>query len=83
MVEILTADDVRAIVRSEVALALNGKSPDTKVWFTKQQSAERLNVSVRTLNRAIAQGRLTAHRINGGHVYRFHRDDLDRYLRGE
>lgn len=52
-------------------------------WLTRREACAYVRVSDTTLQRAITQGRLKVQRVNGGQKQRFHRADLDAYLRGE
>ncbi len=47
-------------------------------WLTSQEAASWLGVTVRTLYRAIDEGKLTAYRM--GRVIRIQRPDLEAYL---
>jgi len=47
-------------------------------WVTSQEAAAWLGVTVRTLYRAIDEGKLTAYRM--GRVIRIQRPDLEAYL---
>jgi len=49
-------------------------------WVTSQEAAAWLGVTVRTLYRAIDEGKLTAYRM--GRVIRIQRPDLEAYLAG-
>lgn len=49
-------------------------------WLTSQEAAAWLGVTVRTLYRAIDEGKLTAYRM--GRVIRIQRPDLEAYLEG-
>lgn len=54
---------------------------DRSPWLTRRQAAERLQVSIDTIDRAIAHGRLTPHRIDTGgtrrHTVRLRVEDVD------
>ena len=52
-------------------------NPDTP-WLTIDQAAERLQVSVRTVERMVAKGRLRERRpLPGSATRRYHVDDVD------
>jgi excisionase family DNA binding protein len=52
-------------------------APDTP-WLTIEQAAERLQVSVRTVERMVAAGRLTERRPHAtSRARRYHVDDVD------
>lgn len=51
-------------------------------WFTKEEAAEYLRVSTRTLDRWVAGGRLHAYR-KSRKLIRFRREDLDAFMTGE
>jgi excisionase family DNA binding protein len=47
-------------------------------WLTIDQAAERLQVSVRTVERMVESGRLTERRpLEGSRTRRYHVDDVD------
>ena len=48
-------------------------------WLDIDQAAEYLGVSVRTMRRYLAGGKLQAHRLTG-RLLRFRREELDAYL---
>lgn len=50
----------------------------TIVWMNTQEAAAHLGITVRTLYRAIDEGKLTAYRM--GRVIRIQKPDLDAYL---
>ena len=50
-------------------------------WITRQQAAERLGISLPTLDGLIRRGQLTAYRI-GPRIVRIEEKDLDAYLAG-
>lgn len=55
------------------------ESPTGEIeWLTSQEAARWLGVTVRTLYRAIDEGKLTAYRM--GRVIRIQRPDLEAYL---
>jgi excisionase family DNA binding protein len=79
-------DDIRAALRAELVNLVPLLQPEPGayvdvVWFTKVQAARYPNVSARSLERAVEQGRLKPARINAGRNVRFHRDDLDADVR--
>jgi excisionase family DNA binding protein len=48
------------------------------VWLTIEQAAKRLQVSVRTVERMVAAGRLTEHRpLPNSSTRRYHVEDVD------
>ena len=49
-------------------------------WMNTQEAAAHLGITVRTLYRAIDEGKLTAYRI--GRVIRIQKPDLDSFLEG-
>ena len=48
-------------------------------WLTRAQAANYLQVSIKTIQRAIDAGTLKASKI--GRTVRIHKDDIDHYLR--
>ena len=52
-----------------------------QVWFTPQEAAEYLRISVPTLYRFTAQGRLACYHV--GRSRRYNRTDLDALPQGE
>lgn len=48
-------------------------------WLTRQQAADRLKITTRTLNRWVQLGRCPVHRTPGGRP-RFRADQLDALL---
>lgn len=54
-----------------------------RAWLSKRAAAEYVGVCPATIERAVKQGRLVQHKVNGGRLNKYHRDDLDRYVRGE
>lgn len=55
-----------------------GAESGALVWMNTQEAAAHLGVTVRTLYRAIDEGKLTAYRM--GRVIRIQKPDLDAYL---
>lgn len=49
-------------------------------WLTVKQAAERAQVSVTTILRAVRDSRLRATRINNGRVFRIHESWIDEWL---
>ena len=49
-------------------------------WFTREQAAKYLQISLPTLSRLLRDGALPVYR--NGRVVRINRDDIDTYLRG-
>lgn len=52
-----------------------------QVWLSKPQAARYLGVTERTVRNYIARGELSAARIQGSHLIRIRRSDLDALLR--
>lgn len=53
-------------------------------WLTIDQAADRLQVSVRTVERMVAAGRLTERRpLPGSTTRRYHVEDVDAAMRPE
>ena len=52
-----------------------------QVWYTRDEAAEYLRVSTRTLDRWIASGRLRAYR-QSRKLVRLRREDLDDFMMG-
>jgi excisionase family DNA binding protein len=72
----VTLDDVRAVVREALVAT---PSP----WMNAREAARYLRVSHKTIERARRAGRLQACHINGGQKLRYHRADLDSFMRCE
>ena len=49
-------------------------------WLTRQEAAEYLGVTGRTISRYVADGLIKHHRP-GGKNLRIHRDDLDKFVK--
>lgn len=49
----------------------------TEQWLTAEQAAERLNVSVRSIRKYRATGRLPAYKLAGERALRFRVEDVD------
>jgi excisionase family DNA binding protein len=49
---------------------------DTKPWLTRQQAAEHASVSLRTIDRMLAEGKLTRYRNKNNRV-RISADELE------
>jgi excisionase family DNA binding protein len=66
-------------VRAEVAAATAsvGEAP----WLSMKAAAERVGLSERSLERAIAAGRLRSSTVGRRRI--MHRDELDAYVRGD
>lgn len=60
-----------------------GNPPDgwSGTYVTAAQVAHFLQVHVRTVHRYAAEGRLTAHRIDGGRAMRFRRTEVEAFVR--
>jgi excisionase family DNA binding protein len=53
-------------------------APEPTPWLTIDQAADRLRVSVRTVERMVADGRLAEHRPReGSRTRRYHVEDVD------
>jgi len=85
MIVQLTAAELRALVSDAVKEALDAHGsegePDDPVWFTSKGAANRLRITMRTLNTLVARGLLPAHRVMPGGTRRFHVDDIDAVLK--
>lgn len=59
-------------------------SKTARVYFTREEAAERMRVSTETIKRAIYAGTLRAKKTgaNGGGVYIIASDDLDAWFEG-
>lgn len=57
------------------------EAPDAPRYVSLAQASQRCNLSARTLRRAIADGRLRAHRV--GRLIRIHVADLDQFVQGD
>jgi excisionase family DNA binding protein len=57
------------------------EASDAPKYVSLAQASQRCNLSARTLRRAIADGRLRAHRI--GRLIRIHVADLDQFVQGD
>jgi len=56
----------------------------TSPWLTAEEAAERLKVSVRTVERMVAAGRLTERRpLPNSATRRYHVDDVDAAMQPE
>ena len=51
-------------------------------WITRPEAAKRLGISVCTLDRIVAEGKLPAYRMTGRASVRFREEDLDEYIEG-
>lgn len=60
--------------------ATGADSGGTIEWMNTQEAAAYLGITVRTLYRAIDEGKLTAYRM--GRVIRIQKPDLETYLEG-
>jgi len=49
----------------------------TNKWLTRQEASKYMKVAPRTLDRWVAEGRVTRYHIDGIRSVRFHQDDLD------
>lgn len=68
-----------AVVRSG---AINALAVDSQRYFTREEAAQYLRISVETVKRAIYGGRLRAKKSgeNGGGKYLISREDLDAFF---
>jgi excisionase family DNA binding protein len=57
--------------------------PRTAQWLTQQQAADRLQVHLRTIERARADGRLTTYRAGRERALRFRVEDVDALMEPE
>lgn len=53
----------------------------TTTWMTRKEAAEYLRVSLPTIDRYAASGRLTKHTVPGGRAVRFKVTELDALLK--
>lgn len=74
----LTAADVRAIVREELARASGGSAPEPEV-LTRQQVAALLQVEEHTVTRWVKRRDLPGINLNG--KWRFMRADVLRWMK--
>ena len=75
----LTIDELRGIVQEEVQAAL--KNSTLKVWYSEAEAQAYTGYSKRTLYNARIDKSLKASTLNR-HV-RYHRDDLDTWMRSK
>ena len=68
-----------ALIRSD---AINTLAVDSQRYFTREEAAQYLRISVETVKRAIYGGRLRAKKSgeNGGGKYLISREDLDAFF---
>lgn len=57
--------------------------PTLKAWFTTTEASRYTGASVSTLERGVAAGELPFSQRQARGTRRFHRDDLDAWVRGE
>ncbi len=68
----------------EPTLLPSGPNPlDYRYWFTVRQAKDHIGLSERTILDACRSGALKASQRVGGGRWRIHRDDLERWARGE
>jgi excisionase family DNA binding protein len=67
------------LVRELLDEALAEQSPRSPNWLSREEAAEYLGVSLRTLERSLARGRV--HSTTIGRRRLLHRDDLDAFAR--
>ena len=67
--------------RSELARP-NPPSTEARVWLDVRGAAERTGVSDSTVLREARSGRLRGYRVGGRKLWRFRREDVDRWITG-
>jgi D-aminopeptidase len=72
-------DEIRKIVREEVAAALNKKQP-TRLQFTKEEAAQRLNVKPSWLGARVRAKELPLPHHRHGHRIYFTQQDIDEIM---
>ena len=70
---------LNALIRSD---GINALAVDSQRYFTREEAAQYLRISVETVKRAIYGGRLRAKKSgeNGGGKYLISREDLDAFF---
>ena len=74
-VVVVSRDELRSIVRDAVREALGDRTE--REWLTREQAAEHLGVSTKTISHYVERGTLKAHKL--GRLLRFRREDLDAF----
>ena len=74
----LLVDQIRAVVREEIAAALATNKPKPKLLFTTEEAAELVAVPVTWLAEAARQNKVPSVRV--GHYVRFKIDDLRNFI---
>lgn len=78
------SEHLRPIIKAELNIALEAFSsqleskPKDNKFYTRKETAEKLNVSLVTLTKHVYEGKITAHRV--GHRVLFKAEDINNCL---
>ncbi len=78
------SEHLRPIIKAELSNALEALSsqleskPKDEKFYTRKETAEKLNVSLVTLTKHVYEGKITAHRV--GHRVLFKAEDINQSL---